>query len=150
MGSALTVSDAFRGVKRVFPDTAPVIYAVEQDPTFSARTLRALQFCSANNIDLVIGPVTVAECTSGNLSALQLKTKTDSLLSTKEITFRPYNETAAIYAGRLRRETTLKLPDAMQVSQALSESCDALFTNDPGIRTKQSAIRTILVLELDT
>ena len=44
----MTVEVAFANVQRVFLDSAPVIYAVEQDPTYSARTWRALNHCVRN------------------------------------------------------------------------------------------------------
>ena len=57
----MKIEDALTGVKRLFLDTAPVVYLVEQNPEFIAR-VEPIFIRLDLDIVGVVSAVTVAEC----------------------------------------------------------------------------------------
>jgi predicted nucleic acid-binding protein len=57
----MTISDALQDVQRIFLDTAPVIYYVEQNPRYSAMVEEVFRRLDAGTIIGVTSPVTLAE-----------------------------------------------------------------------------------------
>src|SRR5262245_63381738 len=59
---AVKLAVAFAGVRRVFLDTAPVIYHVEGNPTYQPLMDWIFQQLRAGQFEAVTSPVTLAEC----------------------------------------------------------------------------------------
>lgn len=58
----MKVDDALKGVTHLFVDTAPVIYFVEKNPTYSALVKGIFDQVDAGVLMAVVSPVTLAEC----------------------------------------------------------------------------------------
>ncbi|MEQ9238638.1 type II toxin-antitoxin system VapC family toxin [Coleofasciculus sp. E2-BRE-01] len=69
----MRLDEALEGVKRIFIDTAPVIYFVEENPDFVDVVQVVIDKLIAGEIEAVISPVTLAECMSSTTSKERYK-----------------------------------------------------------------------------
>jgi predicted nucleic acid-binding protein len=144
MGS---LDPALVGVTSILLDTAPVVYAIERHPRYSDAVLSFLDEVRNRGIELVVTPITLAECVAGadTLTAeLFYKFCTETL----EINFVTLTEKASFQAGVIRRSSGLKLPDALQVGVAFTHGSGLIFTNDHELAKRQSAVSTLMVDDL--
>lgn len=116
----------------VLLDTNPIIYTLEGSSL--AKRFRAL-FASIDEgrIQAVITPVTLAEVVSGPLKAGKealAERYRRALTDNPGWTLRAIDADLAMLAARLRLRYKLRLPDALQLSAAVSEGCHALVTHD--------------------
>lgn len=58
----MTPSELLRGVHRLFLDTAPVIYFVEDNPTYRGRVQPVFEFLDDGDLAVVTSPITLLEC----------------------------------------------------------------------------------------
>ena len=118
---------------RILIDSAPIIYFLENHPEFASRFATVFERADAGHLDLVISTVTLAEVLTGPLRGGNERLATDYL---KALTAPPRWVVAnltpdiAYRAARIRGQTRLRLPDAVQVATALETSCVALVTHD--------------------
>ncbi len=143
---------AFNGVKRVFLDTAPVIYYVERNVYFLNIANRIFDgLIEKGTLMAVASPVTVAECLVAPIrddwvqrrqNFIGFLTENSSILL--EIIDDKTGQEAAIF----RAKYNLTLPDALQVAVALQANCDALLTNDV-IFKRVTEIPIIILGELE-
>jgi len=125
--------DIFQEVKRLFLDTAPLIYFVEKHPT-SAKYLRPVfDRIDKGKLSAFTSPITLAECLVHpcrlNLAELQ-KDFSDLIVNGKNTVFIPIEQNIAQKAAELRASYNLSLADSLQIAAALSADCDAILTND--------------------
>lgn len=142
------ISDAFHGVSRLFLDTAPVIYYVEQNPVYQEKVDYIFDQIDQGNLIAVTSPITVAECLvfPNRTNDRRLQQDFIDLLVTGAYTqFVTIGKEAGIKAASLRAQYNLSLMDALQIAVALLSSCDAFLTNDLQLR-RVSDMR-ILVME---
>jgi predicted nucleic acid-binding protein len=144
----MKVADALRSVTRLFLDTAPVIYYTERHPQYVPVVDEIFDRIDAGTLPAVTSPVTLAEslvvpCRLGQIKVQQ--DFTDLIVSGQGTTFVPLEATIARRAAELRANYNMSLTDACQVATALAAGCDALLTNDVGLKRVQEI--TILVLD---
>lgn len=148
----MKVSEALQGVARLFLDTAPVIYYVERHPQYAPVADDIFNRIDAGTLPAVTSPVTLVECLVVPYRLGQSDVRqnfTDLIVRGQGITFVPLSDLIADRAAELRSKYNLSLTDACQVATALAAGCDALLTNDVGLKRVQEL--TILVLaELET
>ena len=60
--AALKITEALQGVRRVFLDTAPVIYYVERNAAYTTRVDQVFDRLDAGTLMGSTSPVTLAEC----------------------------------------------------------------------------------------
>jgi predicted nucleic acid-binding protein len=147
----VTVSDALRGVTRLFLDTAPVIYFVERNPTYTTRVDQIFDRIDAGTLPAVASPITLAECLvmpirQGLIQAQQ--DFTDVVVSGANVTFVVLADATARSAAELRARYNLGLADAFQVAAGLAAGCDGLLTNDATLRRVQE-LRIIVLDDLE-
>lgn len=138
---------SLEGVKRVFFDTAPVIYFVEEHPDFVEVVQVVVDKLIAGEIEAVISPVTFAECMVQPIQTKDIKLQEDFVyfLLAGEPIFRVDTDTEIGYqAAHLRAKYSLKLPDALQVATAIRSGCEALLTNDDQFR-RVSELQVLMV-----
>ena len=118
---------------RIFVDSAPIIYYLEDHPAFGPRFTGLFDRAEAGDHQLVISTVTLAEVLTGPLRQgnEQLADDYRQALTTTP-TWQVADLTIAIAhrAARIRAQTRLRLPDAVQVATALDTSCIALVSYD--------------------
>jgi predicted nucleic acid-binding protein len=150
----MKIDQAFDSVNRIFLDTAPVIYYVEQNPHYSAIANRIFDDLIEENETLlaVASPITLAECLILPLRQEQAELQQDFfelLTMSPNILFENINDNTGFNAAKFRNQYNLKLPDALQIAVALQANCDALLTNDLVLkRVTESPIIVLSELEL--
>jgi predicted nucleic acid-binding protein len=143
----VNIEDRLRGVKRLFLDTAPLIYYVEEN-----RRYLPLVDVIFDRIfdDLLIGltsPISLAECLARpyRLGQTQLHKDYFNFITATNLVFTLIDQNMARQAAEFRSRYNLELPDAFQIAVALSTNCQAFLTNDAMLRR----ITEIQVLVLD-
>ena len=147
----MTVSEALRGVTRLFLDTAPVIYFVENNPLYRSRVDEIFDMIDLGSPPAVTSSVTLAEAMihpiRRRLVPLQ-QMFADLIVHGKNTMFVTLGEKEATKAAELRARHDLSLTDAFQVARALEAGCDALLTNDSGLG-RVTEIRIIVIDALE-
>lgn len=143
----MKITDALRAVRRLFLDTSPVIYHVEGVAAYQPLTDVVFQQISSGACEAVTSPITLAECLvqpyqKGDLALVQ---QFRQVITAGAHTRYMSLDAAADSAAELRARYNLSLTDAFQVAAALGAGCDALLTNDAGLKRVQEI--TILVLD---
>ena len=116
-------------MERVYLDTAPVIYTVEQSPEYAAAVDRRL---AATDIVRVASDLTRLECRvkpirDGNQELLKdyddyfREAVAEVVMLSREVIDR---------ATAIRAQYGLKTPDAIHLAAAVVSGCDVFLTND--------------------
>ena len=144
----MTPANLLRGVRRLFLDTAPVIYLVENNPMYRQRVQAVFELVDAGSIEVVTSPITLSECLVHPFRLQQTEAVDqfrELLVSGPNVTFVVIDQFIAEKAAQLRAQFNLTLPDALQAATALLAGCDAILTNDPVI--KRVTELNVLVLD---
>lgn len=98
---AVNINEALHNTTRLFLDTAPVIYYVEQNPHYSARTQHIFDAIDTGNLTAVTSPITLAESliVPYRLGLLQLQQ--DFLISSYMVTIQHLSQSNIIVHGVL-------------------------------------------------
>lgn len=139
-----------RSFRRVFLDTAPIIYFVEKHPEYGAVVDEIFALIDEGRTSAVVSPITLAECLvhplKHGLTELHEGFR-DIILHGRNTFFSPIDETVAGQAARLRAEHNVTLADALQIATAMTNGCDGFVTNDLRLK-KVSGIPMIVIQEL--
>ncbi len=126
--------------KRVFLDTAPIIYYLENSSRYVDAMGRFFERCIHENIQTVTSAVTVEEYlvypySSGKLEYVDNFKKFIEYMKMEVISidFR-IAERAAEIRGRHKK---FKAMDALQIASAIVSRCDMFFTNDKQLRQQK-------------
>ncbi len=148
----MKIEKAFDGVKRVFLDTAPVIYYVEQNAHFLTIANHIFDvLIEKGTLIAVASPVTVAECLVAPIRNNCVQRQQDFisfLTENRSILLEIIDDQIGQEAAKFRAKYNLTLPDALQVAVALQANCDALLTNDV-IFKRVTEISIIILGELE-
>jgi predicted nucleic acid-binding protein len=134
---SVTAAGLLARATRIFIDTAPVIYFVEQHPRYLPLVRPVFDRIDAGALTLVTSPITLAECLvlplrNGQTDIVELFTE---LLTRGPFTrFVVVDQPVGALAAELRVRCNLHLPDALQAAVAVLAGCDAFLTNDPILR----------------
>lgn len=122
-----------RDSKRVFIDTAPIIYLLEDDERYVEIVKKKIKDVLKNGGELVISTITAMEY----LVVPYRENRYDRVsafyefINDLDIEICDIDIMVADRAARLRAEhDSIKGQDAIQLSCALSENCDIFLTND--------------------
>jgi predicted nucleic acid-binding protein len=144
----MILSEALGEIKRIFLDTAPVIYFIEAHHQFGPLVKQVVELMNENRIQAFTSVLTLSEVLpkpveTGN-DELAEKFKT-YIKNGPNLTLLPIGETIGETAGVLRgKYPYLKTVDAVQIAAALDAEADAFLTNDK----KLSGIKEIKVIIL--
>lgn len=125
-------------MKRVFLDTAPLIYLLETEGTRQKAVADQLRRWVANGASLMTSVLTLTELLTGprqegkEQMARQYRAALLELLGCPLL---PIDEKTADHAATLRARFNLRTPDALQMSAAIQSGCEALYTNDTRLCT---------------
>jgi len=141
------IADAFKAIRRLFLDTAPVIYHVEGAAAYQPLTDFVFQRISNGTCEAATSPITLAECLVHPFQQrdVALVQQFRQVLTTEAHTRYTSLDAAAESAAELRARYNLSLTDAFQIAAALAAGCDAFLTND--LRLKRVQELAILVLD---
>ena len=119
--------------KKIFLDTAPLIYYIEENPLyeaflndlFSSHEKKKRQFVSSviTLIEVLVLPIR-----EGNKALSEAYEKI--LSNSRSIDIFDINTNIAKIAAQLRADYSLKTPDAIQLATAIYTSADFFLTND--------------------
>jgi len=147
----MRIAEALHPVERLFLDTAPVIYYVEKNPRYLAIVAPIFARIDDGVLTAVTSPVTLAECLVMpyrlGLSKLQ-QDFFDLIVHGQNTVFASLDHECARRAAELRARYHITLPDALQVATALKAGCEALLSNDSGLR-RVTELRVLVVDELE-
>ena len=140
---------ALENVHRLFVETAPLIYFIEQHSTYFDRMDAIMCRIDAGDLVGVSSVITLTEVLTLPIKANRPEIQRayqDILLHSRYFTLVPIISDIAIQAAELRSRYSLKTPDALQLAAAIWSSCDAFLTNDLTLRR----VREIPVIALET
>lgn len=129
----MSLLDQLPSGSTVTVDTAPIIYVLDGNETFAPRYLPLFAAAEQGRLSLIVSTITVAEVLAGPLG------NGDEILANRYLDvmtgspgWRVWDLTAKVaeLAARVRAQTRLRLPDAVQVATALSSHSAALVTHD--------------------
>jgi predicted nucleic acid-binding protein len=143
----MTLRERLEGLTRVFLDSAPVIYFIENNVDFHARLEPLFARIDSRSIQAVVSPVTLAECLVlplelGNTDLADVYAH--ALTSGETMELVTIDKTVAIQAAKVRAKYGLALTDAVQVATAIAARCEAVVTNDTAY-AKVAEVPVVLV-----
>jgi predicted nucleic acid-binding protein len=148
----VTIADSLQGVRRLFLDSAPVIYFVERNPQYFDLARAFFERINEGTLIGVASPVTLAECLVRPYSLGQTEFQRyfiDLLTNSTNIEFVPIaSQYLAIQAAQIRAGYNLQLPDAFQIAVALAANCEAIITNDVTLR-RVTELRVLVLDEIE-
>jgi len=146
-----SLTSALASVTQIGLDTAPIIYYIEEHPTFLPIVAPVFTMIDAGTLHAVTSTITVAEVSvmplRMNRSDLQSQ-YLDLLLYSVNFETRVVDAALAQMGAQLRARYNIRLPDALQIAAALTAGCDTFLTNDGGLK-RVSEIRVLVVSEFN-
>ncbi len=147
----MKITDALQNVSRLFLDTAPVIYYVENNPSYFARAASIFDRVDDGTLTAITSPVTLAECLVApyrlGLTTLQ-QDFFDLIVNGNNTVFVSVDQDTARQAAELRARYNLTLTDALQIATALRAACEAFLTNDSALK-RVTELRVLALDELE-
>ena len=126
--------------KRVFVDTAPIIYYLENSPLYSEVIKRFFTTGIEENIQVVTSAITIEEYLVYPYSSGQMDIVYNfkRFLDYINVEIVDINSDIAEQASKLRGQYKgFKAMDALQISSAIASGCDMFFTNDKQLRQEK-------------
>ena len=128
------------GFKRVFIDTAPIIYYLENNPLYAGLIKKFFRMCIEGDIQVVTSAITVEEYivfpyTSGNMELVDNFKRFIEYIHMEVVDIDP--EIAEQGAKIRSQYKGFKAMDALQVATAIMSGCDMFFTNDKQLRQEK-------------
>ena len=149
----MKISDALEGVQRLYTETAPLIYYVEENPTYVAKMNAIIEAIEDRPIEAVSSVITLTEVLTHPLKLGNTRLEReyrDILLHSGGFRLLTITARIAESAAALRARYNLRTPDALHVAAGIDARCDAFLTNDTGIkRVTEIAVLVLDELELD-
>lgn len=129
----MSLLDEIPADRPVTVDSAPLIYVLDGDERFAPRYLPLFEAAERGDLSIVLSSITVAEVLVGPLLARDeplAQRYLDAMHHTPNWTVWPVDLDVAQRAARIRAQTGLRLPDAIQAATALASGSSALVTHD--------------------
>ena len=137
----------FAGGTRLYLDTAPIIYAIEEHEVYWLHLQPIWTAFTAGEVQIVTSEISLLETLvhpiRNNDSALAASY--DELLTGSEVLLIPISTEILRAAAELRANHNLKTPDAIHAATAITSGCHHLIANDNGF----SRLTSIDVVILD-
>ena len=147
----MKIVDALQGIQRLYIETAPLIYYVEQHPTYIVRMDEIIEAIELSNLTAVSSVITLTEVLNQPIKTGDKKLEQeyrDILVNSGSYQLVAINVQIAEGAAGLRAKYGLRTPDALHVASAIHRSCDAFLTNDTGIK-RVTEIPILILDELE-
>ena len=148
----MNIRDVLMGVKRLYLDTSPLIYYVEENLAYISQMDAIIDHIENTPVEAFSSVITLTEVLNYpiRLGRADLEqTYRNILLNNNTFTLMSVTARIAEAAARLRAHYNLRTPDALHLATALDASCDAFLTNDLGLKRIQE-IRVLVLDELST
>ncbi len=147
----MRVDEALAEISRLFLDTAPVVYFVEENPEFFPAVSLIFGQIEDGTLVGITAPITLAECLvipyrDGDVARQQAFV--ELLTNTENIEFAEIGQQTGQVAAGLRARYNLQLLDSLQIAMAVKAGCEAFLTNDRQLQ-RVTELRIVLVNELE-
>jgi len=126
--------------KRVFVDTAPFIYYLENNPHYKDSIKKFFTKCLKENIQVVTSAITIEEYLVFPYSSgkIEFADNFKRFLEYMNVEVVDINSTIAEQGAKIRGQyRNFKSMDALQIATAIVSECDMFFTNDRQLRQEQ-------------
>lgn len=134
----MNLDQSLATVRRLFLDTSPVVYYVEENSQYLPLVDRVFERIDAGTLPAATSAITLVESLVMPIRRGQAGLQDDFIelmTASDNLRFVPIDQDIARRAADLRARYNLTLGDALQFGAALSADCDAFLTND--IRLKR-------------
>ena len=139
--------DGLQGITRLFIDTAPLIYYVEQNRQYFSLVDVVFDLIIDGAIEAITSPITLSECLvmpyRQNRPDLEQQF-IDVIVGGENTIFTSIDESTGKQAAQIRSRYNVALPDALQIAVAINSRCEGFLTND--LQLKRVDELSILVL----
>ncbi len=118
---------------KIFVDTAPFIYLIEENPEYVYQVQDFFRTTSANNDILITSVITLSEFGVGpeKMGLPDVISKFENFLTKLDIQILDIDKEIAVKSYQLRAKYTfLKGMDALQIATAIVNGCQEFLTND--------------------
>jgi predicted nucleic acid-binding protein len=144
----MNIRSALAGVKRLYIESAPIIYYVEEHPNYIKRMDAIVDYVEIHAVEAVSSVILLTEVLNQPLRLGRVDLEEayrDILLNGGLLNLVIVTAAIAESAARLRARYNLRTPDALHLAAAIESTCDAFLTNDLGLKR----VREMRVLVLD-
>ncbi len=128
------------GFKKVFVDTAPIIYCLENHPVYTEVVKRFFIKCLNEDIRIVTSALTIEEYlvfpySSGKMEYMDNFKRFIKYMNIEVVDI---DSKIAEHGARIRSKyIAFKAMDALQIATAIVSGCDMFFTNDKQLRQEK-------------
>lgn len=148
--SSVKLATALAAVRRLYFDSAPLIYYLEKHPSYTVKLADVFRRVDRGDVTGVTSVVTVAEVLVDPLR------REDATLAQayRDLLYHTVFETIAVdavmaeRAAQLRVAHNLKTPDALQLAAAIVSGCGAFLSNDRAL-LRVTQIDILILDDLD-
>lgn len=151
MGCASVIlNEALADIRRLYLETPPIIYFVEENPIYIDRMMVIMEAASRAQFEAVSGVLTLTEVlvhplkTNNKPLAAQYR---KILVNSRDFRLIPITIPISEVAADLRARYALRSPDALHLATAIHAECDAFLTNDIALK-RVSEIRVLVLDDL--
>jgi predicted nucleic acid-binding protein len=125
-------------MSRIFFDTNLFIYLLEDGGDRGKRVVEMVERISERRDHLLTSTLTLAEVLVKPLAVgdLAWADKYEKLFNTPGVSLLPFDRGAARIYAEIRRDKSVKPPDAIQLACAAHAGCDLFITNDERLSRK--------------
>ena len=126
--------------KRVFIDTAPFIYYLENSSLYMGMVKKFFTKCIEENIQIVTSAITIEEYLVFPYSngKMELADNFEKFIEYMNIEIVDINSEIAEQGAKIRGQyKNFKAMDALQIATAIASGCDMFFTNDKQLRQEK-------------
>ena len=126
--------------KRVFIDTAPFIYYLENSSLYMGMVKKFFTKCIEENIQTVTSSITIEEYLVFPYSSgkMELADNFKKFIEYMNIEIVDINSEIAEQGAKIRSQyKNFKAMDALQIATAIASGCDMFFTNDKQLRQEK-------------
>lgn len=126
--------------KRIFIDTAPFIYYLENNPMYFEKLMNFFSECLEKEVEIVTSAITIEEYLVYPYSnnKMDLAENFERFLSYMNIEIVSTDKKIAKRGARIRAKyKDFKAMDSLQIATAIESGCDAFFTNDKQLRQEK-------------
>jgi predicted nucleic acid-binding protein len=143
----MKIDSTIEGIRKIFLDTAPIIYYVENHPNYYELTKVIFDKIDQGLLLGVFSPISLSECLVypyklGLTTVIQ--DFIDLIVYGENVDFISIGEDIGKLAAQMRAKYNLSLTDALQIATAIESHCDVFLTND--LELKRVNELSILVL----
>lgn len=128
------------GFKRVFVDTAPIIYYLENSALYMEQIKEFFEKCLEGNIQIVTSAITIEEYLvfPYNSGKMELADNFKRFIEYMNIMVIDIDSNIAEQGAEIRgKYKKFKAMDALQIAAAVVSGCDMFFTNDKQLRQEK-------------